>query len=160
MFSRACVQWPGLGRHFIGEPDGQFEPLPYYVVRTRLSDIGSYAEYLGDEDAGFWQKDFRTAGITSVPSEVMRLRRDEVGTILAQPAIGFAVGNNLLVAGVPRQEIEEAGDTYQFMMRIGRETLRVVAGILTEHNELWARGEVTAGEIVPVGELPPGIPLH
>lgn len=157
LLSRACVRFPGLiGRHVVGEATKQFTPLPYRVARTRFDQVdrGSSVTYPGNPDAGDWPKDYPTAVITTIAHEGWRA--GNVGRL----AVGWVFGRHLLVAPVPLKEIDPNSDTYSFAMRIGPENLHVVAGVLDPKRVLHFGGQVTLGEVMPVGEIPPEIPLH
>jgi hypothetical protein len=167
MLSRAGVRFPNLiGRHIVGQAGSNFTPLPYRVARTRLSDldVDSYATYAGNPTAGFWPKDFPTAGITVISPRALRRQPGE--SRLARAVIGWAFGDQLLVAPIPEAELPDADgsiadeDRYAFAMRIGREDLHVTAGVLNENRMLRVSGVVIATNVVPIDQLPPGIPLH
>lgn len=167
--SRSCVRWPALGRHITGEVNGDrhlqgtypLRPLGYRVARTKATDILPWVEYPGDPAAGPLQKDFPTAGISSVPVWALRPQRHDLDRI--RPAIAWAYGRQVLVGEIDASELDTMNDddTYRFAMRIGRQALKVTAGLwIREKSELWARSDIDRGDIVPVTAIPPDVAAY
>jgi hypothetical protein len=158
-----------MGRHIIGDVNSDrhlpgtypLRALTYRVARTRVPDILSWAEYPADPAAGSLQKDFPTAGISSVPVWALRPQHHDLDRI--RPAIAWAYGRQVLVGEIDSSELDTMNDddTYRFAMRIGRQALKVTAGLWApDQGELWVRSDIGRGDIVPVTAVPPDVAAY
>ena len=168
--SWACVRFPQLiGERYIGpaNADSKFlgeyplTPLRWRVSRTLGSTLSRCAVYPGNPAAGKQPKDFPTAGISIVAAKHL-FRRPTESPVLTIPAVGWVYKDSqLLVAPIPENDLPAPDGTFSFAMRIGRDPLKITAGMIAlQTNTFWTRGEVMAGDIVPVTEVPDGTPAY
>ncbi|MEJ0073686.1 MAG: hypothetical protein WDN27_06505 [Candidatus Saccharibacteria bacterium] len=174
VLSRAAVRHPrGIGERVIGPVNGDhhlrnmypLEPLEFHLASRRVSQVprDRFVWLEGDEEAGRLIKDARQAGIFAVSLSALtpRNRRGEKSNAL--PSIAWTYGDRILVAEIPRVELEqiEPDGEYRFAMRIGG-LATGFAGVLWQPRggDVFNRGETGLVDVVPVGAVPDDIPAH
>jgi hypothetical protein len=156
VLSQASAHVPAVGRLVIGHHPA-VTPVGYHVARTRASDIIRWAEFSGDEAAGFLPASYHQVGIVRarrVDLDVERVKNPD-----GRLAVAWALGEAVMVSEVPEGvRVHTSEDSVAFGMRIGRDALRAAAGIWTPDNQLHVpeeTGAIQAGRRLSLAEVPP-----